>query len=70
MKRRDILYGARSSFSGSKFRGPFTASAGVKAEKTDSSLIDFFGEMSNYKASGISDAELNFTKNSLGQKMH
>jgi zinc protease len=67
-EKKGYTYGARSSFSGSKFRGPFTASAGVKAEKTDSSLIDFFGEMSSYKASGISDAELNFTKNSLGQK--
>ncbi|MFM2285167.1 MAG: hypothetical protein RLZZ543_664, partial [Bacteroidota bacterium] len=67
-EKKGYTYGARTSFSGSHFKGPFTASAGVKAEKTDSSLMDFFAEMSAYRAAGITPEELNFTKNSLGQR--
>ena len=67
-EKKGYTYGARTSFSGSHFKGPFTASAGVKAEKTDSSLMDFFAEMSAFRASGITPEELNFTKNSLGQR--
>jgi zinc protease len=52
-EKKGYTYGARTSFSGSEFLGPFTASAGVKAEKTDSSLMDFFAEMSAYRAAGI-----------------
>lgn len=67
-EKRGFTYGARSSFSGSDFVGPFTASAGVKADKTDSALVDFFNEMEMYKNNGITPEELQFTKNSLGQK--
>ena len=67
-EKKGYTYGARTSFSGSHFKGPFTASAGVKAEKTDSSLMDFFAEMSAFRAAGITPEELNFTKNSLGQR--
>lgn len=67
-EKRGFTYGARSGFSGSDFVGPFTATAGVKADKTDSSLVDFFNEMELYKNSGITLEELQFVKNSLGQK--
>lgn len=67
-EKKGYTYGARSGFSGSTFRGPFSASAGVKAEKTDSSLMDFFHEMEVYKATGITPEELAFTKSSLGQR--
>lgn len=67
-EKKGYTYGARSSFSGTDFIGPFSASAGVKAEKTDSSLMEFFSEMSLYKASGVTPEELKFTKNSLGQR--
>lgn len=67
-EKKGYTYGARTGFSGTDFVGPFSASAGVKAEKTDSSLMDFFSEMSMYRASGITDAELAFTKSSLGQR--
>ena len=60
-------YGARSSFSGSKYVGPFTASAGVRGNATDSSVIEFMKEMRNYAANGIKPDELQFTKNSMGQ---
>jgi len=67
-EKRGFTYGARSSFNGSKYVGPFTANAGVKAEKTDSSIIEFMNELSLYKERGITDQELAFTKSSLGQQ--
>ncbi len=60
-------YGARSNFQGTKFAGPFTASAGVKATKTDSSVVEFMKEIKNYADNGITEAELTFTKSSIGQ---
>ncbi len=61
-------YGARSGFSGGKYSGTFTASAGVKGNATDSSVVEFMKEISNYRAGGISEQELSFTKNSIGQQ--
>ena len=60
-------YGARSGFSGNKFAGPFTASAGVRANATDSSVVEFMKEIKNYSIKGITDDELAFTKSSIGQ---
>lgn len=59
-------YGARSGFSGSKFVGTFTASAGVRANVSDSSVIEFLKEIKKYADKGISNEELSFTKKSLG----
>jgi zinc protease len=64
---KGYTYGARSSFSGSKYVGPFTASAGVKANTTDSSIVEFIKEIKNYSENGIDSNELLFTKNSIGQ---
>lgn len=61
-------YGARSSFSGSDVAGPFTASAGVKATATDSSVVEFMKEITNFRKSGITEEELAFLKNSIGQR--
>lgn len=60
-------YGARSSFNGNKFTGPFTASAGVRANATDSSVVEFMKEIKSYSVKGITEDELNFTKNSIAQ---
>ena len=60
-------YGARSSFSGNKFTGPYTANAGVRANATDSSVVEFMKEMRNYSKLGITEEELVFTKSSIGQ---
>ncbi|GAA4310545.1 pitrilysin family protein [Mucilaginibacter gynuensis] len=60
-------YGARSGFSSGKFGGDFTASAGVKAAATDSSVIEFIKEIKNYRQSGITADELKFTQTSIGQ---
>jgi len=60
-------YGARSTFQGTKFAGAYMASAGVKAAKTDSSVVEFMKEISNYADKGITEEELAFTKSSIGQ---
>ncbi|MBC3787053.1 M16 family metallopeptidase [Spirosoma utsteinense] len=60
-------YGARSGFSSTKTPGPFTAQAGVKAAATDSSVVEFVKEITNYGKTGITEQELTFVKSSLGQ---
>ena len=62
-----FTYGARSGFSGNQFPGPYTASAGVRSNATDSSVIEFMKEIKGYADKGITDEELAFTKNSMGQ---
>jgi zinc protease len=62
-----FTYGARSSFQGNQFVGPYTASAGVRGDATDSSVVEFMKEIKLFADKGITDAELAFTKNSMGQ---
>ena len=60
-------YGANSYFSGTKYAGPYLIFAGVKGEATDSSVVEIIKEMNKYATQGITEEELLFTKNSLGQ---
>jgi zinc protease len=62
-----FTYGARSGFSGTKYAGPYTASAGVRGNATDSSVVEFMKEIKKYAEKGITKEELDFTKNSIGQ---
>lgn len=64
-EKKGYTYGARSNFSYNKYPGPFTASAGVTATKTDSSLIEFFYEIDRTHADGITPEELEFVKKGL-----
>lgn len=64
-EKHGYTYGARSGFSFNKQPGPFTASAGVTASKTDSSLIQFFYEIDRTFAEGITAEELQFVKKGL-----
>jgi zinc protease len=66
-ERRGWTYGARSGFSSGKYGGDFTASAGVLATATDSSVVEFMKEIRNYQANGITPEELKFTQTSIGQ---
>jgi len=59
-------YGARSGFFGDNYTGEFEFSSGIRADATDSALIEVMNEMKNYAGNGISEAELKFVKNSLG----
>ncbi len=55
-------YGARSSFSYRKGAGPFTASAAVQTDVTDSALVEFMREL-NAIVEPISPEELNRARN-------
>lgn len=61
-------YGARSSFTADEYTGDFEFSSGIRADATDSALVEVMKEMKNYRENGITDAELKFMKNSLGQR--
>jgi zinc protease len=64
---KGYTYGARSYFSGTKSVGPFTSAAGVRADVTDSALVEIVKEITNFRDKGITEAELAFTKSSSGQ---
>ncbi|OKL39582.1 M16 family metallopeptidase [Pontibacter flavimaris] len=64
---KGYTYGARSYFSGSKYAGPFTASAGVRADATAESVTEFMKELSDFQKNGIKEDELQFMKSSIGQ---
>ncbi|WP_345955151.1 pitrilysin family protein [Mucilaginibacter sp. PAMB04168] len=66
-EKRGWTYGARSGFSSNKYGGDFTASAGVLATATDSSVVEFMKEIRNYQQNGITPEELKFTQTSIGQ---
>jgi zinc protease len=60
-------YGARSGFSSDKYAGEYTFSAGIKADATDSALVDVLRIMNEYKNKGCTTEELAFTKSSMSQ---
>lgn len=65
---KGYTYGARSSFNGNSLRGLFTASAGVRADATAASIVEFRKEISNFRTNGISDDEIRFMKSAIGQR--
>jgi len=60
-------YGSNSGFRGSEIPGPFVSAASVKGSATDSALFEMMKEIKNYRENGITEAELEFTKKSIGQ---
>lgn len=65
---KGYTYGARSYFYGDKFSGVYTASAEVRADVTDKSIVEFVKEIQHYADKGISDEELAFMRNAINQK--
>jgi zinc protease len=61
-------YGARSGFYGDNYSGDFEFSSGIRADATDSALVEVMNELKNYSTKGITDNEISFLKNSLGQR--
>lgn len=61
-------YGARSSFSADKYGGDFVFSSGIRADATDSALVEVMKELKDYAASGIKADELAFMKKAIGQR--
>lgn len=63
-EEKGYTYGARTRFSGGKVPGTFTASSSVRTNTTGESVSIFKEEIAKYKE-GISEADLEFTKNAL-----
>ena len=61
-------YGAYSYFSSTDEPGPFTAGAAVRADATAGAVSEFMKEITGYREGGITDEELSFMRNSIGQK--
>ncbi|MFY9242073.1 MAG: pitrilysin family protein [Polaribacter sp.] len=63
-EEKGYTYGARTEFDGTKIPGPFSASSSVRTNTTKESVEIFRDEIEKYKE-GISDEDLQFTKNAL-----
>ena len=64
-EKRGFTYGARSGFSFQKGAGPFTASAGVHTDKSDSSVHEFLYELNLMHEEGMTADELEFVKKGM-----
>ena len=65
---KGYTYGARSSFDGNKYRGHYGASAGVRANATAASIVEFRKEISKFHEDGLTADELSFMKSAIGQR--
>jgi zinc protease len=61
-------YGARTNAYGDKYTGEFYFSSGIRANATDSAVVEVMKELKNYAEKGITDDELKFMKSALGQR--
>jgi zinc protease len=61
-------YGARTGFSGDKYTGSFAFSSGIRANATDSALVEVMKELKNYATNGITADEIKFMQSALGQR--
>jgi zinc protease len=64
---KGYTYGARSFFNGDETAGWYRAGAGVRADATAPSIVEFVKEIGQYHDTGITDDELVFTKSAIGQ---
>src|SRR5690606_38558240 len=60
--------GAGGGFSGGKQTGEYEFSASIKSSATDSAVAEVVREMKEYAEAGITDDELVFVKNAIGQR--
>ena len=65
---KGYTYGARTAFSGNEDYGVYTASAAVRTDATADSIVQFEREIGGFRAGGISENELSFTRRALGQR--
>jgi zinc protease len=61
-------YGARTGFSGDKYTGSFAFSSGIRANATDSALVEVIKELKEFTTGGITADEIQFMKSALGQR--
>jgi zinc protease len=60
-------YGANSGFTGNQVGGEFRFAAGIRADATDSALVEVMKDINNYVTNGPSDEEVAFMKDAIGQ---
>jgi zinc protease len=60
-------YGARTAFDVDQNAALFLFSSGIKAEATDSALVEVMNDMKEYLSKGMTDDELKFLKSAVGQ---
>ena len=65
---KGYTYGASSYFSANKVVGTFNATAEVRADVTDKSIIEIVNEIKQYQKQGITSEELEFMRNAINQK--
>lgn len=64
-EEKGYTYGIRSGFNSNKYYGTFAINSAVKRPATVLSLMEITKELNNYVTNGITDEELNFTRNSM-----
>lgn len=60
-------YGARTTFSGDEHTGEFEFASGIRADATDSALVEVMNELKDYTRDGITQEELKFLRSAVGQ---
>ena len=65
---KGYTYGARSFFYGDDIYGFYKAQAGVRSDTTADSIVQFRKEIAEFADAGMSDVELQFMKNAIGQR--
>tara|TARA_B100001964_G_scaffold235550_1_gene295815 strand:- start:3234 stop:6095 length:2862 start_codon:yes stop_codon:yes gene_type:complete len=65
---KGYTYGAFTRFSGDKLSGSYTASASVRADATDKSIVEFVNEIKKYHKDGITADELIFLRKAINQR--
>ena len=65
---KGYTYGAGGGFNGSKYNGQYRTGASVRADVTDKSFIEFEKELRAYQQDGMTNDELAFMRNAVGQR--
>lgn len=65
---KGYTYGAFGGFNGGKYNGEYRTGASVRADVTDKSFVEFEKELRKYHQSGMTNDELIFMRNAVGQR--
>jgi zinc protease len=65
---KGYTYGAFGGFNGSKNNGEYRTGASVRADVTDKSFVEFEKELRAYHKNGMTNDELTFMRNAVGQR--
>jgi len=64
-EEKGYTYGIYSGFSGDKYKGEFAIRGAFKRKETMNSLVEIIKETDKYIKNGLTDADIEFTKNSI-----